>query len=355
MVNADDSRETIAAGRRIDAMSVHSGKLAFFYAGLQCFALLVFAFTLPVRAQSCVTADEMDEATRAALTNTAKNYFDMVARGDAATLRQNAISSLAANFSGIEATVKDNQSVLAGTQAAPRPAYLLKAEGTAPIEHAEFLCGVFNANGQTAHSSIFIIPNLPPGNYAVTILDVSTVKGPYTVSFVLQQDRASWRLGGFYVKSPQAAGHDGSWFAEKARAFKTKGQTYNAWFYFLEARELLVPVPFMSTLATDKVYDEMQNVKPSSLPPIDLVAGGKTFKLTAIFPLAVGNDLDVVVKYESASVSNSTQTFQDNMAVTKALVARYPEFRDAFDGVVARAVEPSGRDYGSLLPMKEIK
>ena len=34
---------------------------------------------------------------------------------------------------------------------------------------------------------------------------------------------------------------------------------------------------------------------------------------------------------------------------------KYPEFRDAFDGVVARAVEPSGRDYGSLLPMKDIK
>jgi hypothetical protein len=39
----------------------------------------------------------------------------------------------------------------------------------------------------------------------------------------------------------------------------------------------------------------------------------------------------------------------------KALLVKYPEFRDAFDGIVARAVEPSGRDYGSLLPMKDIK
>jgi len=29
--------------------------------------------------------------------------------------------------------------------------------------------------------------------------------------------------------------------------------------------------------------------------------------------------------------------------------------RDAFDGVVARAVEMSGRDYGSMLAMKDIK
>ena len=72
-------------------------------------------------------------------------------------------------------------------------------------------------------------------------------------------------------------------------------------------------------------------------------------------PLTVGKDFDVVVRYQSADVSNTSQTFQDNMAVMKALVAKYPELRDAFDGVVVRAVEPSGRDYGSLLVMKDIK
>ena len=45
----------------------------------------------------------------------------------------------------------------------------------------------------------------------------------------------------------------------------------------------------------------------------------------------------------------------DGSVLTKALVAKYPEYRDAFAGIVARAVEPSGRDYGSLMPMKEIK
>jgi hypothetical protein len=69
----------------------------------------------------------------------------------------------------------------------------------------------------------------------------------------------------------------------------------------------------------------------------------------------VKQDLDLVVKYQSPDVSNTTQTFQDNTAVMTALLVKYPELRDAFDGIVARAVEPSGRDYGSLLPMKDIK
>jgi len=69
----------------------------------------------------------------------------------------------------------------------------------------------------------------------------------------------------------------------------------------------------------------------------------------------VGRGFDLVVKYQSADVSDTGKTFQDNLAVMKALLARYPEFRDGFGGIVVRAVEPSGRDYGSMLPMKDIK
>jgi hypothetical protein len=51
----------------------------------------------------------MDPATASALTATARRLYDMAARGDSASLRQNAMASLASNFSGIESAVKDNQ------------------------------------------------------------------------------------------------------------------------------------------------------------------------------------------------------------------------------------------------------
>jgi len=323
----------------------------------QLTVLFLFLATSAI-AQTCVTSEEMDAATKSALTSTAQRYFGMVGQGDLASLRQNAAAGLAANFGGIEAAVTENKTNLAGVTPSPRPPYLLKLEGTAPIERAEFLCGVFGPNGQTATSSVFIIPNLPPANYAVTVVDAATAKGPYTVSFVLQQEGTAWKFAGFYVKAVQAAGHDGQWFATRAREFKTKGQPRNAWLYSAQARELLVPVPFMSTMATDKLYDEFQSVKPADFPPADIAAASKTFKVNSLFLLPLNNEkneIDLILKYASADVSNSGQTFQDNQAVIKAVVAKYPEFRDAFDSVVARAVEPSGRDFGSMLPMKEIK
>ncbi|HEX4484634.1 MAG TPA: hypothetical protein VH088_00100 [Terriglobales bacterium] len=316
--------------------------------------MLTLVLHTPLHAQTCLGAADMDAASRTALTDTGQRFFGMVSSGDVVALRLNTIASLAANYAGIEAAVKDNQPTLSGGKATVRPPFLLKMEANGSGERAEFLCGVFGANGQTADSTVFVIPNLPPGNYAVVILDVGTGKGPYTVSFVLQQEGGVWKLGGYYVKAVQSKGHDGLWFSEQAKQFKAKGQMHNAWFYNLQAREMLVPVPFMSTQMTDRLYDEYQSVKPADLPPFDLTIPGKTVRVTNLFPLTVGTDLDVVAKYQTESVADTGKTFQDNVAVMKALLVKFPELRDAFDGVVARGVETSGRDYGTLLPMKDI-
>jgi hypothetical protein len=301
----------------------------------------------------------MDPAVRTALESTAKRYFDMAARGDSVALQQNSIAPVAANFPGIESAVKDNQSAFAGARATVRPPFLLTVEGTAPLERAEFLCGVFGKSGQTPDSAVFELHTLPPGKYAVTIIDAKGSPDARTLTLILQQAGTDWKLGGFYARSAELNGHDGAWFAQRARDFKTKGQNRNAWLYYREAAALATPVDFMSTLATDKLYDEMQPVVAADLPTsgkgVDLSAGTKTYHLTDIFPLAVGNDLDVVVKYQAANVSNTAQTYQENVTATKALIAKFPEFREAFAGVVVRAVEPSGRDYGSLMAMKDIK
>lgn len=301
----------------------------------------------------------MDPAVRTALEAAAKRYFDMASRADAAALKQNSIPAVAADFSGIETAVKDNQAEFSGGKATVRPPFLLIADGPEALARAEFLCGVFGPSGQTKDSAVFVLNNLPPGKYGATILDVTGGKGTDTLTMILQQVSNDWKLAGFYAKSGQAAGHDAAWYLQRARDFKAKGQIHNAWLYYREGVALSAPIDFMSTLASDRLYEEAQTAQPPDVPvngkTSDLSAGGKTFHLTEIFPLAVANELDVVVRYQAADISDTARAFQDNVAVIKGLVAKFPEFREAFAGVVARAVDPSGRDYGSILPMKEIK
>jgi hypothetical protein len=326
------------------------------------FCAVIFAFAYaPFRAhaQNCQLANEIDEATRTAITTAAQRYFALSAAGDAASLKQNSVPSLAADFAGIEGTIKDNQQLLAGGQATVTKSFLLDASGTAPIPQAEFYCGVFGKNGQTANSAAFYLNNLPPGKYAVALLDATSAKGKTMFSEILQQMGTEWKLAGLYIKPAQIAGHDSNWFLTRAREFKTKGQLHNAFFYFLEARSLISPLPFMSTLQTDTLFDENNSVQPTDIP-----AGGKTadlpsatgkYTMTAVFPQAVGDDFDLIVKYQSANVANTALAYQDNVSVMKAFVTKFPEVRDAFAGVVARAVAGNGQDYGTLLAMKDIK
>lgn len=323
--------------------------------------------------EACLTASDMGPNAVSTLENTAKRYFQMAAAGDSAALQQNAIPALAASFGGVQAAVNDHKEQFAGAQSTVRTPYVLEASGTAPLQRAEFFCGIYNSPDRVG----FSIPNLPPGTYAVVIQDVTTAKaGKYSVSMVLQDTSApgagsaqsaspeagltsaTWKLAGYYVRPETLNGHDGQWFLQKARQYKAQGQTLNAYYYFIEARQLISPVDFMGTPQLDQLYDETQQVVPKDLPvngPVDNVIGGQTYKLSQVFPVIVGQELDLVIKYQVADISNTTQTFQQNMALIKGFVTKYPQVRDAFDAVVARAVAPSGQDYGSMLPMKEIK
>jgi hypothetical protein len=125
------------------------------------------------------------------------------------------------------------------------------------------------------------------------------------------------------------------------------------------ARSLVSPLPFMSTAVTDKLYDDSQKLQPADFPAdgktADLAAGTTTYKLTGLYPQVVGSDLDLTVTYALPDISNNNQTYQSNIAVMKALVTKYPELKEAFAAVNARAVDPAGHDYGTLLAMKDIK
>jgi hypothetical protein len=354
MCNALQLRSIPVAHSDADKKILTIGRLIYVF-----IALLFAVCASGAMAESCQMASDMDGATRAALTNTALHYYDLIAKGDTAALRQASIPSLAADFSGIETTIKDNQPALAGVTATARPPFLLDQDATATSTRSEFFCGVFGRTGQTADSAAFSLNSLAPGKYGVVILDAPSPKGAHMVSFVLQQIGSDWKLGGLYIKAAQSGGHDSNWFIQRAQDFQKKGQAHDAWLYYLVARSLISPLPFMSTAATDKLYDDSQKVQPADFPAdgktTDLTAGSTTYKLIALFPELVGNDLDIIVRYQVPDISNTNQTYQANIAVMKALLAKYPELRDAFSGVVARAVDPNGHDYGTLLAMKDIK
>jgi len=329
------------------------------------FSIVLIALVLavvPAIAQTCYSDGDLLPAAKMSIETAATRYMNMAAQGDVFNLKANSIPAVANSFSGIELAVLDNREFFSAAPATIRGTYMLDASNAqGSVERAEFFCGVFGSQGQTNQSAGFMIPNVPAGKYAVVIQDVTGPRGLHTLTQVLQDVGGNqWKLAGFYAKTGQINGHDADWFVTQARQFKSKGENRNAYFYFIQARDLAAPVPFMSTLKLDRMYDEAMQSAPKDIPqvaggPVNLQAAGKTFKVTSMFPVVVGTGLNLVVKYEAPDISNTTQSFQDNTALMKALLAQYPEYREGFEGMVARAVAPSGQDYGTLLAMKDIK
>ncbi|HUI84966.1 MAG TPA: hypothetical protein VL240_12120 [Candidatus Binatia bacterium] len=317
--------------------------------------LTVLAACPHVRAQTCSTGPDLDTATKSAIEGAARRYLEMSKNGDVAGLKANAIPAITGEFSSIEQAVVTNKQYFAEGSSTVTGSYLLDASvPKAPLQRADFYCGIYNSPDRLA----FSIPNLPPGRYAVAIQKVNG-KEPITLTLILQNVAGAWKLAGYYPRLDSIGGHDGQWYLTKAREYKSKGELHNAWFYYLTAWDLSAPVNFMSTPQLDKIAQEMQGARPGDLPngnsPLSIAANGKTFRVTELTAVPVDNNLDLRIRYENPDAANSGVAFQDNMALIKAVVGKYPELREGFSSVIARAVDGSGHEYGSLLPVKDIK
>ena len=315
-------------------------------------AALLVACASTAYGQACATANELDAATKSAIQRAAEQYAQEAVAGNTAALQQSSIGNLASNFKAVETAVADNKDNFAHAQVSTRAIFLLDYQSDQ--NRPEFYCGVFNSPDRTG----FIIQGLPVGKWAVAIEDVKGGKAPMTISQILQQEGGTWKLAGFYARAMQIGGHDSNWFLQKARDYRSKGQNHAAWFYYLVAWDLAAPLNFMSTSPLDKVADEMQQQRPPDLPlpqkPLTLSANNQNLPVIQLQPVPVADSLYLLVRYNVASIADRAQAFQNNMAVMKTITDRYPEYKDAFGGVVARAVDPSGQDYGSLMAMDKI-
>lgn len=310
---------------------------------------------LPGWAQSCQTRDEIAPDARSSIEAAAQKAFDQASNGNAGALRSDSIPSLQSNFDAIAGAVKDNQAALTGSKAEVRASFLLDTGPTASAD-GQFYCGVFGARGMAANGAEFDIPNLPVGKYGIVIQDVVGSKGPYVITTIFQ-DMSGWKIAGFRVHSVAAIGHDAFWYLERAREYKTKGQTHNAWFYYLTSWNLIAPVPFMNTTMLSKVTQESNGVQPKDVPvggtPVAFNANGKTYNITEISPVYTGPTFDLSIKYSVPSTADFNGTQADARSLASALVAQYPELKDAFTNVWAHAVDPNGAEAVGLINLKQ--
>lgn len=317
-------------------------------------AVTTMVGSLPAWSQSCETRDDMPAQVKISIESAAQTVFQQASQGEANSLTASAAPSFANGFVKL---VNENKPALTGATAQLRTSFLLDT-GPTPPQDGNFYCGVFGANGMPPNGAAFNIPGLPVGKYGVVIQDVTGSKGPYAITTILQ-DMNGWKVAGYNIRPESINGHDGLWYLDRARDYKTKGQNHNAWLYYYTSWDLLAPVRFMDTRLLSKIGQELTNVQPKDVPangtPGTFSANGKTYSITdmSVFPNA--NNFDLQVKYSVPSTADFNATQADARNLATALVTQYPELRDGFTKIWAHAIDPNGGDVVGLIDLKQAK
>ena len=315
---------------------------------------MLVAAGAPLWAQTCQTRDEIAADVKTAIETAGKQAYDRAAAGDVSAMQANSIPSLQSSFNGIAGAISDNKPAFAGAKPQLRTSFFIDNTPT-PSSDGRFYCGVFGAAGLGANTAEFDIPGLPVGKYGIVIQDFVGNKGPYVLTTIFQ-DVSGWKLAGFYVRAASALGHDGIWYLQHAREYKTKGQVHNAWFYYITSWDLLAPVTFMDSSLLSKITQESGGVQPKDVPtggsPVSFSANGKTYSITDMTVFRTDTTFDLSVRYSVSSTADFNATQADARALGNDLVAKYPELKDAFNNVWVHAVGPNGADVVGLVNLK---
>lgn len=320
-------------------------------------APVLFPFLIPFQASAatCKTQAQMSPEQRVALASTSRILMGEVQNGDLQALKQNTLPAVAADFSGIAATVDSLKPFVGKATITVENLYLLDSSAEPLAPRTDFFCG--------SPVVVMNLTDLPPGIYAVAIIHATGVPQPQQMALILAQSADHrWLLGGFSYKPMLEAGHDGLWYWIAARKYAQRNMNLDAWFYLKTAANFLSPVDYLSSPNLDKLQHEEELVKPNNLPgsrPITLSEQGALYQITSIDTTDALGAFDLEVQYtpnaqQAAELRDPVSARKQVTQVMVALLDLHPELHEAFHGIWVHANQGANSLFSLDLPMDQI-
>jgi len=214
--------------------------------------VLIQTMSSAAHAASCTTQSQMTAPQRDDLTSSARTLLTEMQTGNIQAMQANTIPAVAADFSGIAASVQNLKPLLQNASFTVNNIYILDASTeSVGAPRTDFFCGqpVVTLN----------FSDLPAGTYALAIGHATGVPQPQQISLILAKlPQDKWMLAGLFSKSMVLVGHDGIWYWSSARKYAEQNMNWDAWFYYRAASYLLNPLDMLSSLNLERF-----NMKPT--------------------------------------------------------------------------------------------
>ncbi len=312
-------------------------------------------------AASCITQSQMTAADRDRLASDARTVLTQIQTDNTQALRNGVIPSLAANFDGIASSVSHLQPLVQPATITVDQLYLLddsdNSNGATSTEATpvDFFCG--------SPVVALSFPALPAGMYALAMVHATGVPRPQQISLILSKAAdGRWLLAGLIVKPMTEGGHDGLWYWTTARRYAQTKMSWDAWFYYRIATNLLDPLDFLSSPNLEKLQHEADQIRPTDLPgktAMTFYAQGQLITVSAIGTSTELGGLDLDVHYapdstQAAQLRDPIAARGQVTAVMSALLKMHPELQSAFHGIWVHADQGTSTLFALELPMNQI-
>lgn len=317
-------------------------------------------------AEVCTTQSQMKDADRDSLAAMARTLTQQVIANNLAGLRAKTAEDLAKDFGAVTFLVANTAPRLAGATPVVDQVYLLDATQIKPAPNgteteAQFFCSL---NRSVAEAD-FIIPGLKPGIYGFAVVRVEHGTTSWRISYLLERDGTTWRMAGIYPVAATSSGHDGLWYWKDARRRAAEKQPWNAWLEYGEAESLLRPASFVNSTHLEKLHTEQTAAAPAAVsegvstdvPLVIKSADGAEFHVTSmrLDDAAGGDRPDVAVHLRVEPLADVAAARKRNEDAMHAVLAAYPELRQAFHGVAVVAEAPGATPFTSEAQMADIR
>lgn len=317
----------------------------------KCLAVLLLATPAMSRAASCTTQAQMPATDRDAIAAAGGRLAAAVLQQDYGTLQAALLPAEAAEWEGMRGAVEQAVPIVKGGQVQLRSLYLMDASTLVAPADTQFFC-----SGASGSMTVTVsMRALPPGRYALVLADAPGSALSAQMGFVLVW-QAGWKLGGLTVRQGVFDGHDGVWYWTRAREQAGDNLPWSAWFSYEAARELLVPVDFLSSPNLEKLGSEQSQIKnsPAEAFPYTLTDGPRSWKVHAIRLDSSLHEPDLGIAYESTGVTDPAAMRTEALAVMSALGKAHPDLKQSFHGMWAYVVKDGKATPVIEMPMAQI-
>jgi hypothetical protein len=179
-----------------------------------------------------------------------------------------------------------------------------------------------------------------------------------TMTVWLEHEQGAWRVRALNFGLSRITGLDGEQLWTHARTQRARGHLLNAHMLYVAARGALDRGTFYEPHIRPRFYADLNTFEAPEIlrgaAPFHWTFAGESFSVTQVQYMGFeSGEVALLIDHAPPAWATDEEAEAINRRLIDGLVAAYPEWRETFDAIVARAAKPGSNQLWSTVYMTD--